>query len=317
MAFGLHLAWRFAYYGELAPNTARVKVELGAMTTERGIKYVGTFLASYPAVLVALALGLIGPRPGSRSGSHPGSHPAGPLAAAAWATCLGYAAYSVLVGGDFMAMGRFLVPALPFAALLAALGIARAGTRRAVPAVGAMLALSLLGAFDRHVVPRAWREALWFRWSAANYLTEHEQWHWMKEEAARWAVLGLALARHTERGEALICGTIGAVGYHSRLCIHDPFGLVNREAFNPGEGEPERRSPGHHRRIPFATFMQHSPEYLDADLVPRKRTTEYVPNWLHADTEYGSRCQTLYLPIDGIPGASEGDVLRLFRWLGP
>jgi hypothetical protein len=223
----------------------------------------------------------------------------------------------VLVGGDFMAMGRFLVPALPFAALLAALGIARAGTRRVAPVAGAMLALSLLGAFDRHVVPRAAREVLFFRWSAESYRTEHEQWAWMKAEAARWAVLGRALARHTRPGEALICGTIGAVGYHSRLRIHDPFGLVNREAFTPDEGEPERRSPGHHRRIPFSTFMRYDPEYLDAELVPRQRTVEYVPRWLQADTEYGAQCQTLYLPIDGIPGADPGDVLRLIRLRGP
>jgi hypothetical protein len=176
-AFGLHLAWRFAYYGELEPNTARVKVELGALTTERGLKYLGTFLASYPAVLVALALGIAGTRPRS----HPGAHPGALLAAPAWAACLGYGAYSVLVGGDFMAMGRFVVPALPFAALLAALWIARVGGRARALAAGAMLALSLLGAFDRHLVPRAWREALFFRWSAANYLTEHEQWQWMRE----------------------------------------------------------------------------------------------------------------------------------------
>jgi hypothetical protein len=180
-----------------------------------------------------------------------------------------------------------------------------------------MLALSLVGAFDRHLVPRAWREALFFRWSAENYLTEHEQWQRMKAESERWAVLGRALERYTEPGEALICGTIGALGYHSRLRIHDPFGLVNREAFKSDEDEPVRRSPGHHRRVPIATFMRYSPEYLDAELVPRVRTVEYWPRWLQAGSEFGAETQALYLDLDGIPGADEGDVLRLIRSTRP
>jgi hypothetical protein len=174
-----------------------------------------------------------------------------------------------------------------------------------------MLALSLLGAFDRHLVPRAVREALFFRWSAEEYLTEHEQWRLMKAQAERWSALGRALALHTEPGEALIHGTIGAVGYHSRLWIHDPFGLVNREAFKPGQGESPRRSPGHHRRVPLATFMRHDPEYLDAELVPADRRREGWPRWLEPDAEFGPRAEARYYGLDGVPGAPAGHVLRL------
>jgi hypothetical protein len=299
LAFGAHLAWRLAYYGELAPNTARVKLELDATTLERGAKYLGSFLASYPAVILAVALGLAGR--------------ARAFAAPAWAAVLGLAAYAVFLGGDFMAMGRFLVPALPFAALLWAVGIARVGPRAGALAASAVLALSLLGAFDRNVVPRAVREALFFRWSAEEPLGEHEQWRLMKSQAERWSALGRALARHTQPGEALIHGTIGAVGYHSRLRIHDPFGLVNREAFKPDEGEPVRRSPGHHRRVPLSTFMRYDPEYLDAELVSSDRRTEGWPRWLEPDAEFGPRARALYLPLDGVPGAPAGHVLRLIR----
>ncbi len=297
-----HLAWRYGYYGEFAPNTARVKLNPGAVTFERGLKYVGTLVASVPSLAIGLtAAALLARRP---------SGGAGPVAAAVLA---GSAAYAVFVGGDFMAMGRFLVPALPFLGVLLALGLANTTTGRAVAITVAAVALSLASAFDAHVVPRAWREALFFRWSAASYRTEVEQWEMMRAQSQRWSALGRALARHTTPGESLIHGTIGAVGYHSRLTILDPFGLVNREEFRAESNERERHSPGHHRRVPLTTFFAQNPTYLDAELVPRDQPRADWPRWLRPGTEAGEAARAELLPLEGIEVGAPGHVLRLIR----
>ena len=306
--FCFHLAWRYAYYGELAPNTARVKVDPSAITFERGAKYLATFALSFPAVLLALGLGL------RRTGT------VGALRWSAWAAVAGLALYSLFVGGDFMAMGRFLVPALPFAALLLACGLRGLDPRASWAAGLLAAALSLAGAFDVSVVPRAWREAAFFRWSAEGFRTEHEQWQMMRGQARRWSTLGRTLAAHTRPGESLVHGTIGAVGYYSRLAIHDPFGLVNREAFKPeaasdhgAANEPGRRSPGHHRRVPLATFMRYEPDYLDAELVPRAQPLAGFPRWLSGASEFADRAEPLLLPVPAEVDAPPGLALRLIR----
>ena len=299
VAFTAHLLWRHGYYGEWSPNTARVKVDPNAVTFERGARYLGTFLLSFPAVLLALGTGLTRWRG---------------LAAVAWTVVLGSCLYAVFVGGDFMAMGRFLVPALPFVALLFALGLARVSAASGSVLGVAAVVLSTLGWFDLHAVPRPLREACFFRWSTDGYRTEHEQWRMMREQAQRWTLLGRALAAHTRPGEGLIHGTIGAVGYYSRLRIHDPYGLVNTEAFKPEDADaPVRRSPGHHRRVPLGTFVTYEPEYLDAELVARDRADAGYPRWLRPGTEHGGLAEPLLLPLDRVAGAPPGLALRLIK----
>lgn len=295
----LHIAWRYGYYGELAPNTARAKVNPGWVAFERGLKYVGTLLICVPSITLALVAALALAR--KRWALVPGTLVAGTLA------------YAIFVGGDFMAMGRFLVPALPFVALLLALALAR------LPAIGASLAavalvsLSVAAAFDVHFVPSAWRERLFFRWSASGQRTEVEQWEFMREQSRRWTSLGRALAAHTSPGESLIHGTIGAVGYHSRLTILDPFGLVNREEFRDEADASARHSPGHHRRVPLPTFVAMNPTYLDAELVPAASPRDGWPRWLRPGTENGDRAELELLPIDGVEQAPPDHVLRLLR----
>jgi hypothetical protein len=318
-AFGAHLAWRHGYYGQLGPNTARVKVDPSALTFERGAKYLGTFALSYPAVPLALLLALVRSPAARRAppGSDARQAAERARAASSWSVVLGFCAYAGFVGGDFMAMGRFLVPALPFAALLLGRALRGAGSRVALAAGAVLAALSLLGAFDRHVTPRAWREACFFRWSADGFRTEHEQWQLMRSQAEQWTVLGRALALHTRPDQSLVHGTIGAVGYYSRLRIHDPFGLVNREDFRAEGDEPRRRSPGHHRRVPLSTFMQYEPTWLDAALVPPGNPGLEWPRWLAPGADFAGRAEARLLPLDGVPGAPPELVLRLIRNSGP
>jgi len=297
-ALAAQLLWRHGYYGSWSPNTARVKVEFGADTLARGLKYVGTFLLAFPACLAALAFA------GWRSRAPLSER--GPLDPVCLTVVLGATAYAVAVGGDFMTSGRFLVPALPFLALLFG---------RAAPGLGMTalaVALSLPAVWGVQLAPAGLRRALLFRGSANRYRTEYEQWELMRTQARDWTLLGRALAAHTRPGESLIHGTIGAVGYYSGLVIHDPFGLVNREAFGDRR-ETDPRSPGHDRHVPNATFMALEPTYLDAELVPAAGAAPPLPRWLRPGTEFADRGRVERVPLDDLEGAPADLVLRLVR----
>lgn len=307
-----HFAWRRSHYDAWVPNTARVKVEFGAQALEFGAKYAATFVASFPSVLVAVAFAAW---EAARSRDR--------RALAALLVVLGVFGYAVLVGGDFMAMGRFLVPALPFLALAFGLALradtAAATRTRLAPLVlvAACVALSLPAGWNKHVVPARWREAFRFRFNNPTWLSEHGQWVLMKEQARMWSYLGRALRARTQPGESLVLGTIGATGYYSDLWIHDPYGLVNREEFAPLT-EQMRRAPGHQRRIPLETFLAKQPTYLEAALILRDRPySDLRPGVIPGGLKDNPLVAPQWLEVQDVEGMPPPLVLRLVRYVPP
>lgn len=307
-----HFAWRYARYDVLVPNTARVKVEFGAQALEFGAKYAATFVASYPSVLIAFAFAIWeAVRASDRRGL------------AALLVALGVFGYATVVGGDFMAMGRFLVPALPFLAFAFGLALRTHSASRIksvlapLAVVGACVALSLPAGWNKHVVPARWREVFRFRFNNPTWLSEFDQWVLMKEQARLWSFLGRALKARTEPGESIVLGTIGAAGYFSELWIHDPFGLVNREEFAPLP-EPLRRTPGHQRRIPLETFLALRPTYLEASLVLRDRPYSDVrPGVIPGGLKNNPLVAPQWLEVQDVEGMPGPLVLRLVRYVAP
>lgn len=308
-----HFLWRRLHYGEWAPNTARVKVEFGAAPLANGAKYVGTFVATFPSVLVAALVALVL----ALRSRH--AH-----ALAALGVVFGVFAYATLVGGDFMAMGRFLVPSLAFLAFAfgAALGVSFAPREEAPPrawfaplaATVACAALSLPAAWNVHVVPAALRESLRFRWNNPLWLSEHAQWVMMRDQARLWSFTGRALKARTKPGESLVCGTIGALGYYSDLWIHDPFGLVNREEFAPLTDEA-RRTPGHQRRVPLETFLALNPTYLEAALVLRDQLyADFRPGSVPGGLRGSKIAEPEWVEVGDVPQMPAALVLRLTRY---
>jgi hypothetical protein len=256
-------AFRVAHHGDWVPNTARAKVAFSALTLERGAMYLGAFWTVLPAgLLVPLAtLPLaVGER---RRGAT--------LAAGSLGLVLATFAYGVLVGGDFMAFHRFFLPALPFLAVLvgllaeAARGRGRPLVALAVPAL--VVATSLPPAFGAHLASEPLRKATHFRWDL-GYTPELAFWNGMKDRAERWSVLGRALELHTEEGESIVMGTIGAAGYYSRLFVFDRRGLVTPEVNDVPLPEGARTTPGHDRQVPASFFLARNPTYLDAYVLP-------------------------------------------------
>ncbi len=262
----LHVLWRLSYYEDWLPNTVRAKVGLSALSLYRGALYLSTHWLAFPsALLVPLVVVTTALR-------RPALRPPLALVGATYV-------YGVLVGGDFMTMGRFFVPAIPFLAALFGVSLERAVERfRGAALVAGVLvaASSVLPAFDRHVLPETLLRRAHFRWGN-DYVTEYAMWKGMGERAESWSVLGRALAENTRKGESIVFGAIGAVGYYSGLFIHDQRGLVTREVNEVALPEGLRETPGHERFVRPRFFFPRRPTYLAAQIIPSNAPSPRVP----------------------------------------
>jgi hypothetical protein len=162
LAYGVSLAaigvpfalWKLAYYGDVMPNTYYAK---SAMIPwwDQGWEYTSMYFSKYPPMVVGpvlvLMLAILARRDfrplsdARASGSLTGAGDTGTLGPALLATvfALAYTLYVMRVGGDFM-FARLLIPATPFYALAAELGLA-AFVRRAAPRAHAAGAFAIPG----------------------------------------------------------------------------------------------------------------------------------------------------------------------------
>jgi arabinofuranosyltransferase len=253
---------RYLWFGSLIANTAYVKVDIGVESALRGLDYVAGFWLSALAPPVQLLLAIAGARL------------AGARGLLTLAMAAGVPLYAVLVGGDFMTMGRLLVPGTAFVATLVGLAAGRAwaasrGPGAAVIGLAAALAgLGVLPVFDVNLVPRSVRDDFRVRFNSSTFRTEHGQWEYMRDNAKTWSLLGRALAQIAEPGDAIVLGAIGAVGYHNELFVHDRYGLVSPEvARRDTSGGERRRSPGHDKYVAIAFFLDQNPRFLRAEVV--------------------------------------------------
>ncbi|MAF64570.1 MAG: hypothetical protein CMJ84_02770 [Planctomycetes bacterium] len=305
LGVALHVAWRIATYGDYLPNTARLKAGFTPDRLQRGVDYVAAFLLTIPSLVVAAAAGLL---------------PAARREKAAWIPALvvatGTLAYAVWVGGDFMPMGRFLFPAVPFVVLLFAGALRAAGARTAVALTAVCVTLSLLAAADAGPVPSSLRSRFHFRADRKVWESEVEMWRGMKERAEHWAVQGRALALHTQAGESMIFGALGALGYYSGLEAYDTYGLVTPAVVERGEAIPHS-SPGHDMRVAPSFFFPHHPTYLGSVLarIGAPLDEGLAERWSeHAWSELVT-IERYPLPAEeGFPAGIELRLLRMHRW---
>jgi hypothetical protein len=261
----IFIAWRLNTYGDYLPNTARAKVGMTALSLERGAKYVLHYWAILPGTVVALlfGLGLLLKRLIARV-----PNAFDPLAVAALMAAATFC-YSIIVGGDFMAMGRFFFPAVAFLALVFGAFIERL-VRTSSFAGKSVFALILLTncspAIDVYAAPQGLRESLWFRWSSPAYESEFVFWRGMRDRCREWSLLGKALGMHTTQEQSLVRGPIGAVGYYSDLVILDLYGLTNSEVLEASTPATVRSSPGHDRLVDIDYFERFNPTWRSAYL---------------------------------------------------
>ena len=248
----LHTAFRYYYYQEFLPNTVAAKLGMSAERLGRGACYIIVFILTF--LTPVFALGALACK---RSKT-------------IWLTTLcfgGFYAYAVVIGGDYMSMGRFLIPSIPFQALLMAVvleRLAQASLPLMASACVALVAVSCAPLADWYFVPRDLRALFHFRLKSNRFVDEHDHLRFMRENSRRWRATGEHLARHSQPGDSLVEDTVGNIGYFSNLFIYDQLGLVTKL---PREFQrPHMSSPGHDMRAPLEYFLQFEPTYLYADL---------------------------------------------------
>lgn len=311
LVLGAYLAWRYSYFGEWGPNTARVKVHLGALALERGSKYVASLCSSVLTVPLFLALALWA----LRRDTTRLAAPALLFVGASWS-------YVALVGGDWMMMHRMLAPSLAFAALGGAAGLAALSSTRARAGVGVLgCVLALAPGFDLHLAPRALRELTHFRWSQ-EYRSEHAMWRKGVDDIEEWIAIGRALALHTRPGESMALGNIGAFGYFAEnLVVHDQHGLTNKAPLVAAQPDG-RGMPGHDFKVDPAAFADLELTYLNARIVAADQPYAEIPeNWREVDAagrvrpnaKALERFEFLEKPLPPEQGFAPGRVLLLIR----
>jgi len=268
---GAHVLWRLSLYGDWLPLTARVKAGFSTARLVRGLDYIVAWLLIVPAVPLALLACVSVARSLPRRLTIPSA-----------TVVVSAMLYATWVGGDFMPFGRFLFPTLPFVALLFGAAVdrlARTGPILSTVLVVACVATSVGANFDQNVIPESARRRFDFRVDRA-WQSEIERRDEMDLNARRWVLLGQALADHTEEGDSLILGGIGAVGYHSELFIYDSYGLVTPEVVAHGQ-VIEGSSPGHDLRVNPPFFLKFEPTFLGAYLTPTSGIApdEPLPWW--------------------------------------
>ncbi len=272
--------FRIAYFHSPLPNTAYAKIVSDPLSLKRGLYYVISLMLYLPHLLLVLLLAVtVAVRDRSvRS-----------LVLQCTAFIFAAMAYAVIVGGDFMAMGRLLVPVMPFFAILFAIITAKMFRSPAVVSavIGIAISASVLSVFDVNVVPRSVRKNFHYRWNthAENSRSEMQYWEFMARNAQVWARLGRTLKEYTREGESLVQPAIGAVGYYSDLHIYDRFGLVDREVARL-KPDKIRLSPGHDKFVPLGYFLKYKPTYLHASV----------------ENEYGVKRLTALLKRIGVGG---------------
>ena len=269
VGYAIYFGWRFWYFQELLPNTAYAKAELDLNRLARGFNYVFSFgLAFISPLLITISSWFALCRKRRAIGVA--------IAAMAW----GFPAYAVVVTGDFMAMGRFMIPGLAFSTIL--LGwlfhdlrgksTFRSGITYCF--ASALIGVSLLPAWNRHLVPQDIRERFRFRFNKPEFDSEYDRWKHQIANTTEGTQLGLALKSYVSQRElpdnppSFVCGGIGAVAYYGNIFIYDSNGLVTPEvAHRKLDHRQKLRTPGHEKWVPSEYFLKDKPTILYAKII--------------------------------------------------
>jgi len=255
-----HLLWRLSYYGEWLPNTwfAKSTADAGLSPAAHaaGTAYLGAFLArgwALPALfaLLGLAAALIALRPGADR-----VRAARLLLPVPWLAASLFFAWQS--NGDWMPEHRFLVPAVPALALLAAGGVdglarlVRAAFRRSGRAGDLPLRLAALALAALLVTIAAVDAAASRRGPTAGRGGQHP----------RLLPMAMYLMETLRDGETVVYGDVGIVGYlNPGLRIIDNRGLVHRTMARLIHSRPNRLEDvqRHHRELQ-QEFSERRPE---------------------------------------------------------
>jgi arabinofuranosyltransferase len=260
-----YFIWRYAYYGFLLPNTFYAKTGGGLDHVGRGLLYVRDFFVSpggwvYLFALVPLLLGR-------------------DRRAAALAVCAAWTGYVILVGGDGLAMYRFMVPIIPLLFLLAAGGAgeitarlsARWGTRAGAAVLACIIVAGAVSTFYPSISS-----------PERDFVMEDRL-----RVQGNWVPIGKWLRGYARPGESLAVTAAGALPYYSGLYTTDMLGINDVHIAHRRMPEGGGRIAGHEKydmdyvlgRRP--TYIFHYPFFTRRPVITRDQfVTEWNPGMI-------------------------------------
>jgi arabinofuranosyltransferase len=250
------LLFRKLYYGEWLPNTWAVKHHGALLRPTYGVGYLQFWADRLALVWLAPLLVLVRPR-----------HV---LLVLPIAVQLGWA-WSI--GGDFMAYGRFLLPATTLLALWIGLALAEAREQlrdrvaaRWIDATWLALALLLVIAAAARVPARLHEDRehahLHIDASDPHSGPGFESVTAMRRFAAIRLAAGAALAEQLPPDTTLTVGAAGAMPYAAGLTAYDAYGLVDPSVVASTTPRVDGARPGHQLHASIATMLTHEPDLL-------------------------------------------------------
>jgi len=281
--------WRLRYYGAWLPNTFQAKVG-ASIPPERGLAYLGAFVAAYHLVplVVAATVGFV------RTGDGPPRRPLVPLLA----FMALHALYLVAVGGDYMEF-RFLATSIPCLYVVLFVGCGRLFGPRLGAVVGLVAALGgswSHGSSQFRVPVAEGIESVPMLAAAAG------------RDDGPWVAIGRFLRSTFPEGDVSIATTAaGAIPYWSRLPTTDMFGLC--DAWIARHGTFVHEKTGHQRRVTLGYLLERKvnlvlghPSFVDPSAVPSTVTTVKIAVFGAAVTDEHTerrRMSVLYVPVQG------------------
>jgi hypothetical protein len=272
ICFGPYFSARALHYGQLFPNTFYAKLDYGSVLLwRRGLAYVWDFgLATSPIVLLSLiGIALFRKAPLWVRGFA--------LLAVAQSCLVAYE------GGDHFAMYRFMVPVLPFIALLALYPCAAITNRYRLSAskanIAAIISMAAIAFSGLSICKQIKRDEPATVRQFGRFLQEVDC-------ARQWTEIGQWLRQNAPADASLATIAIGAVGYFSELRLVDPYGIID-----PWIAHQKRRLGG--------GYAGHEKHDVDRVLAQRPCYLLIVNNLTHNA-----------IPEDAIPEALWGDFNR-------
>ena len=235
---------RFDYYGYPLPNTFYAKTGGGLHHLLRGLIYLGRFMVSHP-VLTVLSLAAIRGLRSTWIGRRR------PERVVPFVVTVGYLAYVALVGGDFKATWRFILPVLPLWALmvgawadgrLVGLEKVKSSPGRA-KIVWALLIVAVL-----NMAPTLYGTLRWSRHRARDLVHRTICGEWLRDNAPPGAVMAIHSA--------------GIIPYVSGLYSIDMWGLNDLHIAHrrmPGMGHTR---PSGHEKVDYDYVLSRKPDYI-------------------------------------------------------
>jgi hypothetical protein len=204
----------------------------------------------------------------------------------------------VRVGGDFMALQRFLVPIMPAVVIVGALGLRgfvqwllAIGQPRAVVAA-ALATIGLAAALHARAVDETAMER--------RSETGVDSIGWLIWFADQCSAIGQHLADVAPAGTTISTTAAGAIPYYSRLRTLDQKGLSDEWIAHNVAPRGDHPRPGHMKSAPIEYILEQQIDFVISHPRVATRPPRRTPQELEIWRRRGYRWQTEFIPaLDG------------------